>query len=443
MEFKKYYLLSAASIIILMIACAKKSNAHLNEAPSSVSNLAAEMAFKELDTMKSYFCDYPEECEHYKNSTFLEKRRFEDRVYLKRMHLAENFLDSFPDEPRYFKVLKFFFNLNFEPYFVPNDISDSLTIFLSQRYKSNTQPFLQQMRALPVDTVARNEWIGKGHNFISKFLKSNATVDQKAEIEMAQLWRDFRKALFIYQNFDKPNKGFESAFWQRFDSQFWEAFRLRMEGLIEKYSELETMAIYVELLISSITKFSPHLAEPYWEGFLRATDLGHPLAGNIGFRAIHEKAKINLKALREVDLSKPLEMVFTAMDGTEINLTDMRGKVVLIDFWTIQCAPCIKEMPYVQALYDKYRSLGFEVIGLVGNGDESKERVLEIIKQQGATWPQSLDKGKNVVVSYHSLFNIKLYPTVWLLNKKGEIVDKRARGERLEPLIRQELGLDD
>jgi hypothetical protein len=93
-------------------------------------------------------------------------------------------------------------------------------------------------------------------------------------------------------------------------------------------------------------------------------------------------------------------------------------------------------------MYDKYRSQGFEVIGLVGDDDTAKEQVLKIIKKQSASWPQYLDKGKDAIVSYHSLYNIRSYPNVWLLNKEGIIVDKNARGVRLEPLIRLHLGLD-
>ena len=92
-------------------------------------------------------------------------------------------------------------------------------------------------------------------------------------------------------------------------------------------------------------------------------------------------------------------------------------------------------------MYDKYRKKGFEVIGLAGDGDKTKKRLLEIIKKQGAIWPQYLDKGKNTNVSYHSLYNINSLPTVWLLNKEGIIVDRNARGARLEPLIRKYLEL--
>lgn len=443
MKLKIFITILIVQIVLLFTSCSSNVNADRTaQKLPAVLNSQAEKDFKNIDSLKAYFCDYPKECERYENSTFLEKRRFEDKVYKNRVQLALTFLKSYPNDSRYYEVLKLFFNMYFEPRFVTEKISDSLTAFLSKENKSKTQPYFQQLRALPIDVNAQNKWLEKGHELAAKFLKSNAPYEQKIQIEIALLARDFRLALKQYKSLDIQKEGVEADYWKQFDKHYWESFRLRMVGLIEKYSEFEIMATYMEQLIAFVAKFSPHLAKPYWEDFLQITDVNHPYFNHKGVRAVHEKAKANLMALKNVDDSKPLEMAFTAIDGTKINLADLRGKVVLIDFWTVRCAPCIKEMPHVQAMYDKYRSQGFEVIGLAGDGDTAKERVQEIMKKQHATWPQYLDKGKDAIVSYHSLYNIRSYPTVWLLNKEGIIVDKNARGVCLEPLIRKHLGLD-
>lgn len=444
MKLKIIIIFFIVQMILLFISCSENVKVdRTGKKNVAVLNLQAEKDFKKIDTLKAYFCDYPKECDRYKNSTFLEKRRFEDKVYKNRVQLALDFLESYPNDPHYYEVLKFFFSLNFEPRFISEKITDSLSDFLSIKHKPKTHHFLQQLRALPIDMHAHNEWLKKGHDLTVTFLDSNAPLEQKIEVEIAVLARDFRIALRQYQSLYKKKTEVETDYWKLFDKHYWESFRLRMIGLIEKYSGLEIMAAYVEQLIDLVTKFSPHLAEPYWECFLQITSLDQSSNNRKGYKAIHEMAKANLEALKKVDDSEPLEIAFTAIDGTKINLSDMRGKVVLIDFWTIRCAPCIKEMPHIQAMYDKYRKLGFEVIGLAGNNDAAKEDVLKITKKQNATWPQYLDKGSNAVVSYHSLFNIRSYPTVWLLNKEGIIVDRNARGERLELLIRKYLGLDD
>src|ERR1041384_6337015 len=50
----------------------------------------------------------------------------------------------------------------------------------------------------------------------------------------------------------------------------------------------------------------------------------------------------------------PLELKVTAVDGSEINLANLRGKVVLLDFWATRCPPCVEEVPNVLAVYNKF-----------------------------------------------------------------------------------------
>ena len=282
---------------------------------------------------------------------------------------------------------------------------------------------------------------------VQKFLESNAPMEQKAKIEILLMGRDLRMALLLYEYMDFQKEAVESSYWERFDGYYWETFQLRIKTLLLKYPDLESMASLVERYISIVSRkyLSPELREIYWNYFFDITDSINPKTSDKGLAAVHNMAKENLKALEALkgfDESQPLEMKFTAMDGTEIDLETMRGKVVLIDFWSIRCGPCIQEMPHVKALYDKYKEKGFEVLGIAAHGDSSKEQVLKILKKQKVNWPQRLDKGSLANVSYHSLYKITSLPTVWLLDKEGKVVDKNARGARLEPLIRKYLNLD-
>ena len=116
-----------------------------------------------------------------------------------------------------------------------------------------------------------------------------------------------------------------------------------------------------------------------------------------------------------------LELRVTAVDGSEIDLSKLRGKVVLLDFWATRCPPCVEEMPKVLATYNKFHEKGFEIIGI--STDESKEILISFVKARGIHWPQYLDE--NRVIS--NRWQVTGLPTMWLINKKGLLVNMEAR----------------
>jgi len=130
----------------------------------------------------------------------------------------------------------------------------------------------------------------------------------------------------------------------------------------------------------------------------------------------------------------PLELKVTALDGSEINLANLRGKVVLLDFWATRCPPCVEEVPNVLAVYNKFHGKGFEIVGI--STDENKEILIRFIKARGITWPQYLDENRQI--SRH--FKINGLPTMWLIDKKGLITNANARDDlqgNVEKLLAQ------
>jgi thiol-disulfide isomerase/thioredoxin len=124
----------------------------------------------------------------------------------------------------------------------------------------------------------------------------------------------------------------------------------------------------------------------------------------------------------------PLDLNFVAVDGREVDLTKLRNKVVLLDFWATWCPPCRKEAPKLVAAYKKLNSRGLEIVGV--SLDQSKESLLAFIKEHGMTWPQYFDgKGWNNEIS--SRFGIDAIPAKWLIDKQGNVVTKNV-GDDLE-----------
>ncbi len=126
----------------------------------------------------------------------------------------------------------------------------------------------------------------------------------------------------------------------------------------------------------------------------------------------------------EVDQTKPLDIKFTAVDGTKVDLTSLKGKVVLIDFWATWCPPCREEVPNVVAAYKKFHDKGFEVIGI--SLDQSKEKLLAYTKENGMVWPQYFD-GKGWENEISSKYGIDGIPAMWLVGKDGKVVSTNAR----------------
>lgn len=121
----------------------------------------------------------------------------------------------------------------------------------------------------------------------------------------------------------------------------------------------------------------------------------------------------------------------TTPDGKTIAISDYagKGKVVLVDFWASWCGPCIKEMPNVVAAYQKYKSKGFEIVGI--SLDDDKSKWTAAIKSLNMAWPQMSDlKGWESQLS--APYNVTSIPFTVLIDKDGTIVAENLRGQELD-----------
>ncbi len=127
------------------------------------------------------------------------------------------------------------------------------------------------------------------------------------------------------------------------------------------------------------------------------------------------------------------------INGGPVDLSTLKDKVVLVDFWTYSCINCIRNNPYLEGWYNAYKSYGFEVVGLHAP-EFSFEKVLSnvqtAVKAQHITYPVGLDNNYSTWDAY----NNQSWPTSYLINAQGQIVRVHSgEGEYMqeEQAIRQ------
>jgi len=135
------------------------------------------------------------------------------------------------------------------------------------------------------------------------------------------------------------------------------------------------------------------------------------------------------KLLAEGKLAPDFQEFLT--DGKkQMKLSDLKGKVVLIDFWASWCGPCRKENPNVVKIYEKYKKDGFTIMSV--SLDTDREKWLAAIKQDNLTWPNHVSDLKGWTSKVGRLYEVASVPFTLLIDKEGRIIKVNLRGEALE-----------
>lgn len=132
------------------------------------------------------------------------------------------------------------------------------------------------------------------------------------------------------------------------------------------------------------------------------------------------------------------ELAFLNPDSTKVlKLSELRGKYVLIDFWASWCRPCRIENPNVKRVYERFRSKGFEILGV--SLDRDHESWVKAIKDDGLPWKHvsDLQFWSNAAAQEYGVTGI---PYTVLVDREGRILEKGLRAHDLEGKLAQLLG---
>jgi peroxiredoxin len=121
------------------------------------------------------------------------------------------------------------------------------------------------------------------------------------------------------------------------------------------------------------------------------------------------------------------------VNGDSITLSSLKGKVVLIDFWDVRCAPCIKALPELKIYYEQFNNNGFEILGI--SLDTEKDLLSKFINKNKLPWKIACTYKGFYKDESSILYGINATPSSWLVDRKGILRYNEMKGEELKTAI--------
>lgn len=220
------------------------------------------------------------------------------------------------------------------------------------------------------------------------------------------------------------NSAADNAARQRISNEFNTAYtNLMNENLQYLYSNSSSLSS----ILCAYTAYESDFEQPYIRSLFESlyNSLKDSYNGNILLATVDYKLSnpiVTGKVAPELEGNTP--------DGRVIRLSDMRGKVVLIDFWASWCRPCRAENPNVVKAYKAYHDKGFEVFSVSLDADANSWN--NAIKADGLEWTSHVCSFKRWSCPMAQKYRVNSIPFSVLVGKDGKIIATGLRGERLQ-----------
>ncbi len=153
--------------------------------------------------------------------------------------------------------------------------------------------------------------------------------------------------------------------------------------------------------------------------------------------AMPEAGRAFEQAVRRLGLlGNEMQIAGKSLEGKDVDVKNLKGKVVLIDFWATWCGPCVGEVPNMLEMYKKYHEQGFEIIGISLDDKDDLDGLKAFLKQRKIKWDILLDADTDLEgETLSDFYGVQGIPAMYLIGKDGKVISMNARGEKLKELL--------